>query len=59
MSKIGNVRRVDSCGRISIPFRLRRILNIDLSDPLEVQIDNDTIVLRKTKRETPKEEAAE
>lgn len=57
MPKMGNVRKIDRCGRISIPVKLRRELNIEIFDPLEVQRQNDTIVLQKA--EEPKEETVE
>ncbi|WP_338059237.1 AbrB/MazE/SpoVT family DNA-binding domain-containing protein [Brevibacillus borstelensis] len=43
----GVVRELDSLGRIVLPIELRRVLNIEVMDSLEIFVDNDTIILRK------------
>ncbi len=43
----GIVRKVDELGRIVLPIELRRTLNIDIKDPLEIYVDGDSIVLKK------------
>ncbi|MBE6011046.1 AbrB/MazE/SpoVT family DNA-binding domain-containing protein [Anaeropeptidivorans aminofermentans] len=47
MKSTGIVRKVDELGRVVLPVELRRTLNIDVKDPLEIFIDNDKIVLKK------------
>ena len=47
MKATGIVRRVDELGRIVIPKELRRTLNIQESDPIEIFVDGDRIILRK------------
>lgn len=49
MKSTGIVRKVDSLGRIVLPMELRRVLGIDIKDPIEVFTDGDAIVLRKYK----------
>jgi transcriptional pleiotropic regulator of transition state genes len=43
----GIVRKVDELGRVVIPIELRRILEIDKKDALEIYVDSDMIVLKK------------
>ena len=47
MKSTGIVRRIDELGRIVLPIELRRTLNIQVRDPLEIFVDEDTIMLRK------------
>lgn len=47
MKAIGSVRKVDELGRIVIPKELRRTLNIEEGDPLEIFVDGEEVVLRK------------
>lgn len=47
MKAIGIVRKVDELGRIVIPKELRRTLNIEEGDPLEIFVDGEEVVLRK------------
>lgn len=47
MKSIGIVRRVDELGRIVLPIELRKILNIEPKDSLEIFVDGNTIMLRK------------
>ncbi|MEG0133372.1 MAG: AbrB/MazE/SpoVT family DNA-binding domain-containing protein [Clostridium sp.] len=47
MKSTGVVRKVDDLGRIVIPIELRRTLDIDLKDPLEIYVDGDQIILKK------------
>lgn len=42
MRATGIVRRIDDLGRIVIPKEIRRSLNIEEGDPLEIYIDNKT-----------------
>lgn len=53
MKATGIVRRIDSLGRIVIPIKLRRTMNIKSAkglkdgDSLEVYVDVDKIILKK------------
>ena len=47
MKATGVIRRVDELGRVVLPIELRRVLNINDRDPLEVFTSNDSIVLKK------------
>ena len=47
MKSTGIVRKVDELGRIVLPIELRRTLNINEKDSLEIFVDNDRIVLQK------------
>jgi len=48
MKFTGIVRKVDELGRIVLPMELRRSLNIDVGDSIEVFADGDQIILRKS-----------
>lgn len=47
MKATGIVRKVDELGRIVLPIELRRNLGIEIRDPLEIYVDEDTILLKK------------
>lgn len=47
MKATGIVRRVDELGRVVLPIELRRTLDIDVKDPMEIYVSGDTIVLKK------------
>ena len=47
MKSTGIVRKVDELGRVVIPIELRRTLDINIKDPLEIYVDNDRVVLNK------------
>lgn len=47
MKDTGVIRKVDELGRFTLPMELRRKLNIEVGDPLEVFVDEDSIILRK------------
>ena len=47
MKTTGIVRKVDELGRIVLPVELRRTLDIEIKDSLEIYIDGDRIILRK------------
>lgn len=49
MKATGIVRRVDELGRIVIPKELRRTLDINEGDPLEIFTDGEGIVLKAYK----------
>lgn len=43
----GIVRKVDELGRIVLPIELRRNLDIEERDPVEIYLDGDKIILQK------------
>jgi len=47
MKETGIVRKVDELGRVVLPIELRRTLNIEQKDPLEIYVEDETIILRK------------
>lgn len=49
MKSTGVVRKIDELGRIVIPIELRRRLNIEVKDGLEIFTEDDKITLRSYK----------
>ena len=47
MKSTGIVRRIAELGRVVLPSELRRTLNLEVRDPVEIFIEGDAIVLRK------------
>ena len=47
MKATGIVRAIDSLGRIVIPKELRKTLDINEEDPLEIFTEGDAIILKK------------
>jgi len=47
MRETGIVRKVDELGRIVIPKELRKVLDIDIKDPLEIFTEDKSIILKK------------
>ena len=47
MKPTGIIRKVDDLGRIVLPIELRRVLDIEERDELEINMEGDRIVLRK------------
>ncbi|KKK37337.1 transition state regulator Abh [Mesobacillus campisalis] len=47
MKATGIVRKTDQLGRIVIPMELRKKMGIQENDPLEIFVDEDTIILQK------------
>ncbi|MDD5938393.1 MAG: AbrB/MazE/SpoVT family DNA-binding domain-containing protein [Clostridiales bacterium] len=47
MKSTGIVRKVDELGRIVLPIELRRTLDIEEKDSMEIYVDGSSIVLRK------------
>ncbi|MDD5051038.1 MAG: AbrB/MazE/SpoVT family DNA-binding domain-containing protein [Candidatus Pacebacteria bacterium] len=47
MKSIGVVRKIDELGRIVLPIELRRTLEIEIGDALEIFTESDTINLKK------------
>ncbi len=47
MKSTGIVRNIDNLGRITLPIELRRNLNMECGDPLEIYTQGETIILKK------------
>ncbi len=47
MKSTGIVRRVDELGRVVLPIELRRTLDINEKDPLEIYVEGSTVILKK------------
>jgi len=47
MKSTGIVRKVDDLGRIVLPKELRKVLDIEERDPLEIFVDGSYIMLQK------------
>ena len=47
MKTTGMIRQLDSLGRIVLPIELRRALDINTKDSLEILVDGNSILLRK------------
>ncbi len=47
MKATGITRKLDTLGRIVIPVELKRTLNIENRDSIEIFTEGDTIILRK------------
>lgn len=43
----GIVRRLDELGRITLPIELRRNLDLNEKDPVEIYVSEDMIILKK------------
>ena len=50
MEATGVVRKLDNMGRIVFPIELRRVLEINEGDPMEIFVDGDRILFRKYER---------
>lgn len=49
MKSTGMIRKVNELGRITLPKELRRTLEIENGNPVEIFIDGDQIILKKYK----------
>jgi transcriptional pleiotropic regulator of transition state genes len=47
MKSTGIVRKVDELGRVVLPIELRRNLNIEEKDSLEIYVDGNSVILKK------------
>ena len=47
MKSTGIVRKVDELGRIVLPIELRRTLDINIKDSIEIFTDEDQIILQE------------
>ncbi len=47
MKSTGIVRKIDDLGRMVIPIELRKTMNINKKDPMEIFVDDEKIILQK------------
>lgn len=47
MKTTGIIRRVDDLGRIVIPVEIRRVLDIDEREPLEIFVEGSSVVMKR------------
>ncbi|MFW5998195.1 MAG: AbrB/MazE/SpoVT family DNA-binding domain-containing protein [bacterium] len=47
MKSTGIVRKIDDLGRMVIPVELRKTMNINKKDPMEIYVDEEKIILKK------------
>ncbi|MBE7029726.1 MAG: AbrB/MazE/SpoVT family DNA-binding domain-containing protein [Clostridia bacterium] len=47
MKSTGIVRKIDELGRLVLPIELRRNMNLDIKDPIEIFVEDDMIILKK------------
>jgi len=47
MSSSGIVRNLDNLGRVVIPKEMRKLLSIEVGDPVEIIKEKNTVVLKK------------
>ena len=47
MKATGIVRKVDDLGRLVLPMELRKTLGINAYDPVEIFVDDDTVMIKK------------
>lgn len=47
IKNVGIVRRIDNLGRIVLPIEMRKELNIEIKDPVEISLEGSNIILRK------------
>ena len=47
MKSTGIVRKIDELGRVVLPIELRRTMNLEVRDPVEIYMEGDSIVLRR------------
>lgn len=46
MKSTGIVRKIDNLGRVVLPMELRRVMKLEVKDPIEIFVDGENIVLR-------------
>ena len=49
MKSTGIVRKVDELGRIVLPIEMRRTLDIEENDALEIYVEGSSVILKKYK----------
>jgi len=50
MKSTGVVRQLDTLGRIVLPIELRRSMDLNVKDSVEIFVDGDSIVLKKQQK---------
>ena len=48
MKSTGITRQVDTLGRVVLPKELRRNMGLDVNDAMEIYVDGDSIILKKS-----------
>ena len=49
MKSTGIIRKVDELGRIVLPIEMRRTLDIEEKDALEIYVEGSSVILKKYK----------
>lgn len=49
MKSTGIVRKLDNLGRVVVPMEMRRVLDMEPGDPIEIQLIDGRIVVSKHK----------
>ena len=47
MKTTGIIRKLDELGRVVIPMEIRKKLEIEQKDPIEIYLDGNSIILKK------------
>ena len=47
VSNTGIVRKIDELGRVTLPIEIRRMLDIEEKDPIEIFIEDSALLLKK------------
>ena len=47
MKSTGIVRKIDELGRVVLPMELRRTLNLNIKDSIEIYVEGQSIILKK------------
>ena len=47
MKSTGIVRKIDELGRVVLPMELRRTLNLNIKDSIEIFVEGESIILKK------------
>ena len=47
MKSVGIVRRLDALGRVDLPIEMRRTMDLQIGDSVEIYVDGDSVILKK------------
>ena len=47
MKSTGTVRRIDKLGRLVLPIELRRVMDVNTGDALEIFTEGNAVILKK------------
>ncbi|NRG48474.1 AbrB/MazE/SpoVT family DNA-binding domain-containing protein [Bacillus sp. CRN 9] len=47
MRSTGIVRKIDELGRITLPIEVRKVLDMQIKDPIEIFVDGEQLILKK------------